>query len=851
MGDTLKLNNKGFAISSIMYIILVLAVILISLILVTLSSRKLILDKLGEEVLTTINDAPKITYRQTLQQLKSEIIAYMDDKSLTKESIKIENLDSSIDSEVLEKYKLNDKYLTAVQNTDLYNVYLGKEKTITNTTELPKNTIDVVDYKIYGNSVQLLLPEEYQQVEYIESTGTQYIDTGYVVQEDDELELDYKITQLSQEGDKMLFGSKRDISGGGIWVETYGSVNKWYVRFGQTTSTSLESVSSQYEGTLKIKKNEFIINGTKVLSLSFDSMPTTSLELFGRTNESEVLMGSYVQIRNFKITRNSEIIRQFIPCYRKSDNVIGMYEIIENKFYTNQGTGTFLKGNNAPTLYAPIEVESVGNKSENILDSPGFAASGTAGLTNSYGTTLSTAEFTNSLTVTQSQTPYPDEPYRYQNGFFVMGINNPEGDYVLSFDIDIKDNPLNATHISIFNQGGGTAVNDQTIPLPSSGKGRVSVNLKYRYHPTNTSSRTLEIRCMGMSFTMSNITLTHDENVIPITTSSKNLFNKDNLELSKKWNNKSIQSTDTGVVIIPSTIGNESGSTQGYGILKLGLASEYAGKTITLTSPVCYSDATKLVILDSSKAIIKQGNYFALKDGLYYSSITIEDNIYTDEILGLRLYYKTEDTSITEFEYKDIMVTEGSDIVHYEPYVEPITTNVYLNESLRKIDSYVDHIDFKNNKVVRNIKERAFTGEENWSIYDRNTDIERLMLSSTDMLKGSSGFSNVCLIDSGAWVKKTFVGQFDSNGIIRFYRPFYTGTLVSSEISHEAWKSFLKERYNVNNPVKVNYVLATSIEQEIELPRINTNLGATQISINTDLEPSSYEFTILEKIIEI
>ena len=34
------------------------------------------------------------------------------------------------------------------------------------------------DYKIYGNSIQGKLPDTYQEVEYIESTGTQYIDTG-------------------------------------------------------------------------------------------------------------------------------------------------------------------------------------------------------------------------------------------------------------------------------------------------------------------------------------------------------------------------------------------------------------------------------------------------------------------------------------------------------------------------------------------------------------------------------------------------------------------------------------------------------------------------------------------------
>ena len=50
----MKLNNKGFAISSIMYIILIMAVILISVTLAILSSRKLILDKIKQEVVYNI-----------------------------------------------------------------------------------------------------------------------------------------------------------------------------------------------------------------------------------------------------------------------------------------------------------------------------------------------------------------------------------------------------------------------------------------------------------------------------------------------------------------------------------------------------------------------------------------------------------------------------------------------------------------------------------------------------------------------------------------------------------------------------------------------------------------------------
>lgn len=50
----MKLNNKGFAISTIMYLILVLAVILITATLLILSNRKIIVDKQKSEVLNSI-----------------------------------------------------------------------------------------------------------------------------------------------------------------------------------------------------------------------------------------------------------------------------------------------------------------------------------------------------------------------------------------------------------------------------------------------------------------------------------------------------------------------------------------------------------------------------------------------------------------------------------------------------------------------------------------------------------------------------------------------------------------------------------------------------------------------------
>lgn len=150
----MKLNNKGFAISTIMYMILIMAVILITLTLTLLSSRKLILDSSKQEAKNNIYNVYYITYRQALEILKNEAIVYAQENSIEYETIKISDLNSSIDTEILNGYKLSEKYLTMYLNDNEYDVYLGKSEIITDISEPINNLLDIIDYKIYGNSVQ-------------------------------------------------------------------------------------------------------------------------------------------------------------------------------------------------------------------------------------------------------------------------------------------------------------------------------------------------------------------------------------------------------------------------------------------------------------------------------------------------------------------------------------------------------------------------------------------------------------------------------------------------------------------------------------------------------------------------
>lgn len=121
----MKLNNKGFAISTIMYMILIMAITLIVLTLSILGNRKLILDKTKQEALDNIYNSYEISYRQALETLKEEAILYAQANGIQDGSINVSDLNSSLDYDVLQKYNLNDKSLIITYIDNVYDANLA------------------------------------------------------------------------------------------------------------------------------------------------------------------------------------------------------------------------------------------------------------------------------------------------------------------------------------------------------------------------------------------------------------------------------------------------------------------------------------------------------------------------------------------------------------------------------------------------------------------------------------------------------------------------------------------------------------------------------------------------------
>lgn len=194
------------------------------------------------------------------------------------------------------------------------------------------------------------LPAEYEEVEYIESTGTQYINTGYKPNKNTRYEIEVEIDNITTQTDMCLFGSRGNPS----WTNQlvlWDNFNDTQARhlinavFGDGINTGPIYITSR-RNIFRYNGTNVYVNDNAVYTISNNITSSTyNLYLFALNQNNNADTRKYKgKLFNFKLEENNVLQRNFIPCYRKSDNVTGLYDLVNNVFYTNAGTGTFLRG---------------------------------------------------------------------------------------------------------------------------------------------------------------------------------------------------------------------------------------------------------------------------------------------------------------------------------------------------------------------------------------------------------------------------------------------------------------------------------------------------------------------------
>lgn len=184
------------------------------------------------------------------------------------------------------------------------------------------------------------LPKEYQRVEWIAGTSTTMaynaIDTGIKMQPNIEITIGASWNQSFTAAYDRLVGL--DNLG---WLEARSNASALtlYPTAQGTYSSNLTTTRTE----VKITPTYWSVNGTTIRTYYSPTFGNTNIILDSNTIGQYTYGGRY-SIWDCTIKVGDNVVFNAVPCYRKSDNVIGMYDFVSQTFLTSSGAGTFIKG---------------------------------------------------------------------------------------------------------------------------------------------------------------------------------------------------------------------------------------------------------------------------------------------------------------------------------------------------------------------------------------------------------------------------------------------------------------------------------------------------------------------------
>lgn len=179
-------------------------------------------------------------------------------------------------------------------------------------------------------SFRILTNSEYNLLNYIESTGTQYIDTDIIPNNNTVVKISIK-----KSGDiidyERLCGVVNDFE-----LLRNNTLNFMFRADNRNIYDDID-ISNEKFKVLQFGKGNIFINNNIVYSYSNRFSTDKNLYLF-HSNGSD-RYGSF-KLQYCKIYENDELIRNFLPVL--NDNIPCLYDTVTDKYFYNQGTGEFL-----------------------------------------------------------------------------------------------------------------------------------------------------------------------------------------------------------------------------------------------------------------------------------------------------------------------------------------------------------------------------------------------------------------------------------------------------------------------------------------------------------------------------
>lgn len=179
---------------------------------------------------------------------------------------------------------------------------------------------------------QSSLPTSYERLEYIENTSTAYIDCGIILNKYSVAALQVKVSDIKNLREQWM--------GANAYLQIRSTTN--------SVSNGLESLYISNGDVVKAYYKDikyYLSVNNKTIVRTWENFNENSpLSLFRLVTGSSLTYHTLCKIHFAKVYIKDSLTMDFIPCKRKSDGMVGMYDLVGRKFYTSPNGVAFTGG---------------------------------------------------------------------------------------------------------------------------------------------------------------------------------------------------------------------------------------------------------------------------------------------------------------------------------------------------------------------------------------------------------------------------------------------------------------------------------------------------------------------------
>lgn len=195
--------------------------------------------------------------------------------------------------------------------------------------------------------------ELYQRVEYVKTSGGSsggWFLTDFIPNNTSGMELSFSVPSFS---DVATMGTRTSASNTRCYIFYPRTTSVGYIGWNTAQSWSVTTAANTMYTTRMnwLASKKAVILKADGSTLATKSMSGTLVQQVApiaicRYNNatSTPSGGRAMSVYGARFSQGSEIVREYIPCYRKSDGEIGLYETFTGQFVPSQVSGGFTKG---------------------------------------------------------------------------------------------------------------------------------------------------------------------------------------------------------------------------------------------------------------------------------------------------------------------------------------------------------------------------------------------------------------------------------------------------------------------------------------------------------------------------